>query len=82
MAHSLLAAYIGNPHFTEVMEAFLDSIHQNNSVKKFYLVSSLSAAQAAVDHYLLFCDNQCQIKKIESLLSSMNFEYLKESCQN
>ena len=70
MAHSLLAAYIVNPHFTEVMEAFFVSIHHNNSVKQFSLVSSLSTAQVAADHYLLVYANQSNIqKKLESLLS-------------
>ncbi len=82
MAHSLPAAYIGNTQFTEVMEAFFDSIHQNNSVKQFSLVSSLSAAQAAGDHYWLFCTNHSQFQKpLESLLLSISFGYLKVSWQ-
>ncbi len=80
MAHSLLAAYIDKPPFSEVVEAFFDSTHQNNSVKQFSLVSSLSAAQAAGDHYWLFCTNQSQFQKpLESLLLSISFKYLKVS---
>lgn len=54
MAHSLLLANIDISPFSEVMEAFFDSIHQNNSVKQFFLVSSHSIALAAVDHYWLY----------------------------
>jgi hypothetical protein len=65
MAHSLLAAYIDKPPFSEVMESFFDSTHQNNPVKQFFLASPQFTVLAAVDHYWLY------------LLTKANFKYKK-----